>query len=75
MFPAGENCFKPVLVLYNHRVYVLKLRGKKAACFGATEMELLILHLYLFSSIDTLFRRYFANIIPCSYVDPVAQSV
>jgi len=44
IFPAGENCIKVVLVLYNHRLYVLKLCGKNASCFGATEMELLILY-------------------------------
>jgi hypothetical protein len=46
IFPDGRNFTKPVLVLYNHHLYVLKLCGKKPVCFGATEIELLILFSY-----------------------------
>jgi hypothetical protein len=38
IFPAGKHFIKPVLVLFNHRVYVLKLCGKKPACIGAIEL-------------------------------------
>jgi hypothetical protein len=46
ILPEGKIFIKPVLVSGNHRAYVLKLCGKKSVCFGATEMELLILFSY-----------------------------